>query len=182
MGLLLVAVLPAVCEELVFRATYTKKLIRFGEGPYILLSGFLFGTYHGNLEQFFYAFVMGCCLAFWCAARAACCTACCCTFLMNFLSVCVLLPLENSLAFAAFLGWAMLAVIGMGIGFFVQLRRGLRLPAPRAARPPGGGRAFEPGHADLDHLLCAAGGAEFNLVKAKSAPSLEGALRCVIRK
>lgn len=162
-GFLLVAVLPAVCEELVFRGYLYKKLIRFGEGPYILLSGFLFGTYHGNLEQFFYAFVMGCCLAFLVCRTGSVLYGVLLHFLMNFLSVCVLLPLENSFAFTALLGWAMLAVIGMGIGFFVQLRRGLRFArSPALPGHPAAAALLNPGM--LTWIICFALLAVLNLI------------------
>lgn len=63
LSFLLMAVLPALCEETVYRGIfyneYRKKSIRKG----ILLSGLLFGLLHLNLNQFCYAFVMGCLFA-----------------------------------------------------------------------------------------------------------------------
>lgn len=58
-GVLFIAVIPAFTEELVFRGilfqTYRKSSLLFG----ILLSGFLFGIMHMNLNQMVYAFAMG---------------------------------------------------------------------------------------------------------------------------
>lgn len=58
-GVLFIAVIPAISEEFVFRGilfqTYRKSSLLLG----ILLSGFLFGVMHMNLNQMVYAFAMG---------------------------------------------------------------------------------------------------------------------------
>lgn len=51
-------------EELLFRWLLYKKLAGFGEPVYILVSGLMFGLFHGNFEQFFYATALGWLLAF----------------------------------------------------------------------------------------------------------------------
>lgn len=59
LSLFLIAFIPAVFEEMVYRGliynTYRKVTVVGG----VLLSGFLFGVMHGNINQFSYAFVMG---------------------------------------------------------------------------------------------------------------------------
>lgn len=40
------------------------KVIKYGEGCTIVLSGLLFGLFHMNFNQFFYAFFLGCFFAF----------------------------------------------------------------------------------------------------------------------
>lgn len=56
----LVAVIMApVVEELFFRKLVMDRLLGFGEGPAILMSGLMFGMAHGNFFQFFYAFGIG---------------------------------------------------------------------------------------------------------------------------
>lgn len=62
------ALVPAVGEEYVFRGVAYKKLAGFGETPFILISGLMFGLFHGNLSQLIYAFAIGCVLA-WLACR-----------------------------------------------------------------------------------------------------------------
>ncbi|WP_418666087.1 lysostaphin resistance A-like protein [Allofournierella sp.] len=62
------ALVPAVGEEYVFRGVAYKKLAGFGETPFILVSGLVFGLFHGNLSQLIYAFAIGCVLA-WLACR-----------------------------------------------------------------------------------------------------------------
>lgn len=57
-------ILGPMGEELIFRRLLTDRLAPFGEGVAVLFSGLAFGLFHGNLFQFFYAFFIGCLLAF----------------------------------------------------------------------------------------------------------------------
>lgn len=57
-------VLAPVFEELVFRKVLVDRALPYGEWPAILFSGIVFGLFHGNLTQFFYAFVLGGILAY----------------------------------------------------------------------------------------------------------------------
>jgi hypothetical protein len=67
-------------EELLFRKLLIDRTRRYGDLPSILLSGFLFGLFHGNLFQFFYAAMVGMIMAYiytrtgkywWCVAMHA---------------------------------------------------------------------------------------------------------------
>lgn len=53
-----------VYEELIFRKLLIDRAVQYGEGTAILLSGLLFGLFHGNLSQFIYAAALGMFLAF----------------------------------------------------------------------------------------------------------------------
>ncbi len=53
-----------IMEEYVFRKLIVDRTVRYGEGVAVLLSGLMFGLFHGNLNQFVYAFVLGMLLAF----------------------------------------------------------------------------------------------------------------------
>ena len=53
-----------VMEEYIFRKLIVDRTARYGQGVAILLSGFMFGLFHGNLNQFAYAFTLGMFLAF----------------------------------------------------------------------------------------------------------------------
>ena len=57
-------VLAPVFEELVFRKVLVDRVLPYGEWPAILFSGVTFGLFHGNLTQFFYAFLLGMILAY----------------------------------------------------------------------------------------------------------------------
>ncbi|MEG1620636.1 MAG: type II CAAX endopeptidase family protein [Oscillospiraceae bacterium] len=51
-------------EELLFRYLPYKKLREYGEKAYILVSALIFGLFHANLFQIFYAFLIGAVLAY----------------------------------------------------------------------------------------------------------------------
>lgn len=57
-------VLGPLCEELLFRGLLARRLARYGQKPAALVSALLFGLYHANLSQFFYAFALGLLLAY----------------------------------------------------------------------------------------------------------------------
>lgn len=52
-------VLGPIVEEIMFRGILLPRLLPFGEGFAILTSALLFGLFHGNFSQFFYAFAIG---------------------------------------------------------------------------------------------------------------------------
>ena len=56
--------LAPIFEELLFRKFLCDRVAGFGYKRAILLSGLMFGLFHGNLNQFFYAFFIGCFFAF----------------------------------------------------------------------------------------------------------------------
>ena len=53
-----------IMEEFVFRKLIVDRAVRYGEGIAVLTSGLMFGLFHGNLNQFIYAFVIGVMLAY----------------------------------------------------------------------------------------------------------------------
>lgn len=53
-----------VVEELVFRKLLVDRTVKYGEGVAVVLSGLMFGLFHGNLNQFAYAFSIGLFFAF----------------------------------------------------------------------------------------------------------------------
>lgn len=62
--ILFVAVLAPIWEELLFRKFLVDRVVNYGEVTAMLMSGVMFGLYHGNLAQCTYAFAIGCFLAF----------------------------------------------------------------------------------------------------------------------
>lgn len=59
LSLCLIAIVPAVLEEIVYRGVFYNEYRKVNPWKGILLSAFLFGIIHGNLNQFSYAFAMG---------------------------------------------------------------------------------------------------------------------------
>lgn len=53
-----------IFEELVFRKLIVDRLIKYGEFIAIFASGLTFGLFHGNFQQFFFAFALGLLFAF----------------------------------------------------------------------------------------------------------------------
>lgn len=64
-AILVIALLPAVFEELLFRGILSRNLHAGGWGlaPSVLISGALFALYHGRPEQTIYQFLCGACYA-----------------------------------------------------------------------------------------------------------------------
>ena len=63
-AILVIAVLPAVLEETLFRGVLSRSMYQSGWGlvPTIFLAGALFSIYHGSPEQTLYQFISGVCL------------------------------------------------------------------------------------------------------------------------
>ncbi len=84
---LFMAVLPACVEEFVFRGVLFQTYRKSKMLPAILLSGFLFGCMHMNLNQFCYAFALGVYLAFLVEATGSIFSSMLAHFTLNFTSV-----------------------------------------------------------------------------------------------
>lgn len=63
-ALIIMVLCAPVAEELIFRKLLMDRVVAYGEGLAIVLSGFMFGLFHGNLNQFVYAFTLGAFLGF----------------------------------------------------------------------------------------------------------------------
>ena len=59
-----IGILPAIFEELLFRKFLIDRTIRHGEFISCAMSGIMFGLWHGNFQQFFFAFFVGVMFAF----------------------------------------------------------------------------------------------------------------------
>lgn len=64
LGLLFIAFIPCVFEEIVYRGAFFNEYRKVNTLKGILLSGFLFGLMHLNINQFIYAASMGIIFAF----------------------------------------------------------------------------------------------------------------------
>ncbi|CZE47219.1 type II CAAX endopeptidase family protein [Campylobacter geochelonis] len=65
-GVLNIALMPAICEEILFRGailSYQKQVMK-STLAIVALNGFLFALFHLNIEQFFYTFFMGAVFAY----------------------------------------------------------------------------------------------------------------------
>ncbi len=57
--ILVVVIIGPIAEEIIFRKVFIDCLSIYGYRIAILVSAFAFGLFHGNLEQFFYATMIG---------------------------------------------------------------------------------------------------------------------------
>lgn len=57
---LVVGILAPIVEELLFRKFLVDRLVKFGPMVAIIASGLMFGLFHGNFSQFFFAAFLGC--------------------------------------------------------------------------------------------------------------------------
>lgn len=57
--LIFAVVIGPIVEEVMFRGIILPRLLFFGERFAVFVSALLFGLFHGNFEQFFYAFAIG---------------------------------------------------------------------------------------------------------------------------
>lgn len=57
-------IIAPILEEWLFRKVLIDRAIVFGDKTAIFLSGFMFGLFHGNLYQVFYAIGVGCVFAY----------------------------------------------------------------------------------------------------------------------
>lgn len=62
--ILYLVICAPVMEEYVFRKLIVERTVKYGQGVAVVMSGLMFGLFHGNLNQFAYAFTLGCFLAF----------------------------------------------------------------------------------------------------------------------
>lgn len=87
LNVLFTAMLPACVEEFMFRGVLFQTYKKSRMLPAILLSGFLFGCMHMNLNQFVYAFALGVYLAFLVEATGSIFSSMAAHFTLNFTSV-----------------------------------------------------------------------------------------------
>ena len=59
LSIIIVGIIGPFVEELMFRKLFTDRLTKYGDAVAILFPALMFGLFHGNLYQFFYAFLLG---------------------------------------------------------------------------------------------------------------------------
>lgn len=64
LNLVTVALIAPAMEELVFRKLIVDRTVKYGQATAVLTSALMFGLFHGNLNQFVYAFALGLFFAF----------------------------------------------------------------------------------------------------------------------
>ena len=111
----LVVPFQSAAEELVFRGLLAGRLARYGQKPGAFISALLFGLYHANLEQFFYAFALGLLLSYAYYRTGLLRTSVLLHMLFNIIGSVVPMLLPDTIAAQSALGlfWMAMLVIGM---------------------------------------------------------------------
>ena len=99
------AVLPGICEEVAHRGMLLRAFTPLGAWKAIFLSALLFGLLHLNIEQFFYATIIGIFLGFLTMMSNSIIPAMIVHFMNNALSVYVTFSAVNGLPLGNLLGW-----------------------------------------------------------------------------
>ena len=63
-NIIIMVIVGPIVEELLFRKVLCDRLRIYGEGVTVVVTGLMFGIFHGNLTQSVYAFLLGCFLAY----------------------------------------------------------------------------------------------------------------------
>ncbi len=111
LGIIGTAILPAICEETLHRGMLLNGNSMSGMKKSILISGLLFGLLHLNIEQFFYATLIGFLLGYLCWGCSSIWPCIIIHFMNNFLSV--------FFNFASAKGWG-IGKLFNGIGVYVS--------------------------------------------------------------
>ena len=98
LGLLLIAVIPALCEECTYRGLIYNTYAEASPLAAVILSGVIFGLMHGNLNQFTYATVLGMCFALIVEATDSIWSTFILHFLVNASSTCLVYLLPKALS------------------------------------------------------------------------------------
>ncbi len=85
--IILIAVMPALCEELLFRGGVLYMASKYGKWPGIIISSMFFALLHGNFYQIPYAFMLGIIIAYMVIETGSIFTGIAIHFANNFVSV-----------------------------------------------------------------------------------------------
>lgn len=130
LAILIMALLPAIYEELMFRGVVLHGLrSRFSDWGAILLSGLMFALMHGNLQQLIYPFILGAIMGWIVLRTGSLVSSIIVHFVNNFLVV-TFAFIENMTGFSLSLPntwWFYLVAFGLlfvtfGILYFVEKR------------------------------------------------------------
>lgn len=139
---LFVVILAPVIEELFFRKLLITRIERFGEAPAIIVSGLVFGLFHGNLYQVFYAIALGMALGYiYIRTRKILVTIGLHMMINLFGGVLIPLAAASHLVLAALAGFAALGVTISGlVMFIIRIRKVSLIQRPGQLPAPGWGQ------------------------------------------
>lgn len=107
-------VIAPLIEEWIFRNLILRRLAPWGEPLAIFGSAFLFGLFHGNFGQFFYAFALGAVFAYVALRSGGIRYTVALHFLVNFFGMTVSQAVSESMLLTAIYGWLVLTMVVAG--------------------------------------------------------------------
>ena len=107
-------VIAPLIEEWIFRNLLLRRLAPWGEPVAIFGSAFLFGLFHGNFGQFFYAFALGAVFAYVALRSGGIRYTVALHFLVNFFGMTVSQAVSGSMLLTAIYGWLVLTMVVAG--------------------------------------------------------------------
>lgn len=119
--------LAPVVEEWIFRKLILRRLAPWGEPVAIFGSAFLFGLFHGNFGQFFYAFAVGAVFAYVALRTGGIRYTVALHFLVNLLGMTAAQAVEDSLVLSAIYGYLILAITVAGCVILWRHRKRIHL-------------------------------------------------------
>lgn len=129
-------VIAPLVEEWIFRRVLLRRLSPWGEPVAIFGSAFLFGLFHGNFGQFFYAFAVGVVFAYVALRTGGIRYTVALHFLVNLLGMTVAQAVDGSALLTAIYGWVILSAVVGGVVILLRHRHKIRLREGNSPLPP----------------------------------------------
>ena len=150
-------VIAPLIEEWIFRSLILRRLAPWGEPVAIFGSAFLFGLFHGNFGQFFYAFALGAVFAYVALRSGGIRYTVALHFLVNFFGLTVSQAVSESMLLTAIYGWLVLTMVVAGAMILWRHRGKIKLREGESPIPAEEKRGLFLGNAGMIAMMSLGG-------------------------
>ena len=150
-------VIAPLIEEWIFRSLILRRLAPWGEPVAIFGSAFLFGLFHGNFGQFFYAFALGAVFAYVALRSGGIRYTVALHFLVNFFGMTVSQAVSESMLLTAIYGWLVLTMVVAGAMILWRHRGKIKLREGESPIPAEEKRGLFLGNAGMIAMMSLGG-------------------------
>ncbi len=150
-------VIAPLIEEWIFRSLILRRLAPWGEPVAIFGSAFLFGLFHGNFGQFFYAFALGAVFAYVALRSGGIRYTVALHFLVNFFGMTVSQAVSESMLLTAIYGWLVLTMVVAGAMILWRHRGKIKLREGESPIPAEEKRSLFLGNAGMIAMMSLGG-------------------------
>lgn len=150
-------VIAPLIEEWIFRNLILRRLAPWGEPVAIFGSAFLFGLFHGNFGQFFYAFALGAVFAYVALRSGGIRYTVALHFLVNFFGMTVSQAVSESMLLTAIYGWLVLTMVVAGAMILWRHRGKIKLREGESPIPAEEKRSLFLGNAGMIAMMSLGG-------------------------